>query len=367
MTLSGRRSEFIAPAWFTALVLCAGLGFAPIARAAEPDARTRAAARELAVQGLESYEANDFRTALERFDRAAALFAAPTITIMQARTLEKLGHWVEALDRYAVTIAMSPPADAPDAFRRAIADAKIESQALRERTPTLELRVQRGDRNSGLPPETAGAEAGLEVRLDGQLVPPALWNVEQLVDPGPHTVTLSGPTTRSFQRLVRLEPAERARLDLPTSGPKSRKASESGAETAAVATPSADGSLRSNTASRDDHSRDPRKTWAFVAFGTGAVGASVFAITGGLALSQRGKLQDVCRPGCPESASDDLSSFRLNRNLATASAALAVLGAGIGTYLLVAGKPSQEHIALRLTPGWQSGAHSGAATLSAAF
>ncbi len=43
----------------------------PSARADEPEAGTRMAARELAVAGAEAFDKQDFVTALDRFQRAA--------------------------------------------------------------------------------------------------------------------------------------------------------------------------------------------------------------------------------------------------------------------------------------------------------
>ena len=55
------------------------------ARDDEPSAEARSEARTLAAQGSDAFEAGDFATALARFDRAAQLVEAPTISLMQAR------------------------------------------------------------------------------------------------------------------------------------------------------------------------------------------------------------------------------------------------------------------------------------------
>src|SRR5690606_38836603 len=115
---------------------------------------------DLALQGAEAYDSGDFSTALDRFDRAAALVTAPTITIMQARCLVALGRWVEALDRYHQVAPGQLPPDAPEAFVRAQIEARDEARTLEARMPRLELRLP-----NGTPP------ARVDVRLDDKPVP----------------------------------------------------------------------------------------------------------------------------------------------------------------------------------------------------
>ena len=73
----------------------------PAGDEAELDSHTRTAARSLAAQGAAAFEAQKYAAALDHFERAAALVEAPTILLMQARTLVQLGRWVEGADKYA--------------------------------------------------------------------------------------------------------------------------------------------------------------------------------------------------------------------------------------------------------------------------
>src|SRR5689334_5824751 len=66
-----------------------------VAFAQEDDPLKRSAARDLAIQGAEAYDAGDFSTALDRFTRASALVSAPTLLVMQARSFLALGRWLE--------------------------------------------------------------------------------------------------------------------------------------------------------------------------------------------------------------------------------------------------------------------------------
>ena len=100
---------------------------APSVRAQDSDPETRTAAREMATQGAEAFEKQDYETALDRFQRASALFRAPSISVMEARTLVKLGRLLAALDKYESTRHIVLPPDAPEALHRAVEDAAHEA------------------------------------------------------------------------------------------------------------------------------------------------------------------------------------------------------------------------------------------------
>ena len=196
MTSASRRSA-------VALVLALGC-FAPRSHAQELDAETRTLARELARQGADAFDQADYATALDRLNRAYSLFHAPTISLMQARALARLGRLVEALDRYEETSRVPLDNDAPDAFRRAVSDAIREGQDVRARIPRLFIRVR----------STHGAPQGLSVLLDGRPVPPALLNVERPIDMGSHEITATAPGYHSVTKSVMLGERGSATLDI---------------------------------------------------------------------------------------------------------------------------------------------------------
>ena len=133
------------------------------------------AARELAVAGAEAFDKQDFVTALDRFQRAESLYKVPSISVMVARCLARVGRVVEAVDKYEETLRVPLDASAPEAFQRAVADATTEVEGVRARVARLELRVP------------ADAPAGAEVMLDDRPVPPALLGVPDAGEPGRRT------------------------------------------------------------------------------------------------------------------------------------------------------------------------------------
>ena len=316
----GRRHRRVRSATLTAALVLL-LGAAP-ARAAEADLQTRTAARDLAVQGMDAFEAKDYATALDRFNRAAELISAPSISIMQARSLVKLGRWIEALDKYSNVSSATVAAGAPEAFRRAQSDAIKEAGELRTNMPRLEIQS----------PAARGEGAKLEVKLDGRTVPAALLDVEQPVDPGPHTVQAEADGSVVFQRAVNLAATQRINV-LITPGSVEANAGVATKEPAASAS-----------------STPSKRVWSYVAFGVGGLGFTVAAVSGAVALGKQSKLDAACNPTCPRSSADDLDSFHSNRALAITGLVIGTAGVGAGVYLFLSGAGEASQVAARLTP-----------------
>src|SRR5690349_3336121 len=89
--------------------LCVCLSWSVSLQAQSPsDDATRAVARELGVEGIQAYQANDVSTADQKLEKAYRLFAAPTLGLWSARSRAKLGRLVEAAERYRQVVQISP-------------------------------------------------------------------------------------------------------------------------------------------------------------------------------------------------------------------------------------------------------------------
>lgn len=296
---------------------------------AEPSDAHRAAARDLAQQGAEAYDAGDYGTALDRFNRAAALVAAPTLTIMQARCLAALGKWIEALERYR-EIERSPlTPDAPAAFVQAASEARAEAQALEARLPRISIRL-----------EPTNGQA--TVWLDGKQVPHALLNVEYPIDPGPHVLSASAPELPPFEQHVTLTERQLWQVVVPAAA----------LPTIEEQTPPPESSKAPPKPSTPPpHVADRAPSWiAPVALSVGAGGFGTAIVAGVLASQRHTRLERVCTPDCPQEAAADLEAFRLYRGLFFVGGALALVGAGVGTYFLVFASDSPDGVALGLSP-----------------
>ncbi len=229
--------------WIGSLLVSAALCASP-AWAQPIDDQVRIAARALADEGFAFYGQGKYSDALERFDRADALVNAPTVKLLAARTLEKLGRLVEAAERYRSITILQFDDKAPDAFRDAQDTAAKELAALTPRIPTIELVV-----------EGAGAQAAT-VTLDGKVFPRALIGVKTPLNPGVHRVEADTPMSSATLDLkVDEKQAARAVLAL-----KPKAAAEGSGD---VVTPPVRGEVPKKTPG------STQRILSYVAFGVG--------------------------------------------------------------------------------------------------
>lgn len=302
------------------------------AKAEDADAETRTAAREMASQGAEAFEKRDYETALDRFQRAAALFRAPSISVMEARTLAKLGRLIAALDKYVETRHSPLSPDAPEVLQRAVNDATREGEELRARIPLLRISIV------GKRPRPGE----LKVTLDGKPVPAALLDVERPLDPGHHEIEAASAGLIPIRRRIELSEGEHRLLEIQfgASAPDQRLL------LTADARAHADPPL-----ARDEKpsAMPPLTMWGWAATGLGVVGLGTSAATGMIALGRKSDLDSACTPGCPPSSADAIDSFRLNRTVSYVSLLVGAAGLGVGGYILLAGSPASGHVSASLT------------------
>ncbi len=135
-----------------------------------------ATARRTATEGIRLFQQGDFAAALERLERAQALYDAPVHRLYIARAQLKLGRWVEAAETYRKLARVTLDGGAAKEFQSAVASGKAELAELEPKIPTLRVVVK---------PEAAD---GISVYLDEQELPAAALGIERLSDPGTHKV-----------------------------------------------------------------------------------------------------------------------------------------------------------------------------------
>ena len=133
-------------------------------------------AREIAKQGIEAYDAEDYAAAETHLRQAYDLVKVPTIGLYWARALEKLGRLVEASEVYRETSILKVEKGRRDQQLKAQADAKAEREQLLPRIPKLRVVVE-------------GVERGdVTFTVDGREVRAVALDVGYAVNPGEHVV-----------------------------------------------------------------------------------------------------------------------------------------------------------------------------------
>ena len=269
------------------------------------------AARVLAAQGSAAFEERDFERALDLFGRASAIIQAPTITLMEARSLVELGRLVEAADKYVTTQRMLSVDPANAVFRDAAQTAERELELLLPRIPTLRVRLLRVTPNEQP-----------EIQINGRKIPPALASVERPADPGAYRVEVRLSSGVVFRDVTLVE-GQHLDVDitpLETALPKPRPAASAPSKPTPMQMEPAPSSF--NTAG-----------WTLTGAGAAFIGAG--AVTGVIALQTKSELEDVCNPLCPPAYADDVDKWRLTRTLSYVGFGLGIAGVASGTYLLL--------------------------------
>jgi hypothetical protein len=304
------------------------------------DDSTRNAARELAAQGADAFQKGDYARASDLYRRAYALLPAPTLSLRQARALEKQGKLVEAVEAYVRTTRTRLDAGSPDAFRQSVASAEEELAKLRPRVPKLEIVLEGGDATA------------TQVKLDGRPLKTALIGVAQPVNPGAHEIE-GIAQGKSGKVSVTIAEAQTKRVTLKLEDDPNAAMPAPDAETEPSPEPTPP---PASTAVRaDSGSAFPHATLGWVSLGVGAVGLGTGVVTGLMAADKHSSAEDGCPDGqcaAGSSAADDLESFRSLRTISTIGYAVGVVGVAAGVTLLLTApsKPERGHVTPYLGP-----------------
>lgn len=297
-------------------MLCvAGVLAASVARA-QPDgdeAKTRA--RALGNEAAERLIAKDYEGAIERVTQAEGLFHAPTHLRILAEAQEGLGRLAAAMETYERLVAEPLPVGAHDAFLKAQSLARQRLRHLASRVPSLLVTVR------GAP----AAEAAITV--DGRAIAAASGTAVRL-DAGAHEVRVEAPGHAPFERRVTL-PARggvvvvEATLEHAAGRPGDPSATPAPGEPSA-----APGS--------DDKIERPSRVPAFIAFGAGAAGLVVGAVTGAVSLAEVSDLKERCPANqCGPADQPDIDRAETLATVSTVGFAVGAAGAAAGVLLLL--------------------------------
>jgi hypothetical protein len=155
----------------------------------------RAAARELFKEGDELQRAGHFAEALDKFQRAEQIFAAPTNELRIAECEAALGLLVESGEAYRSVLRTPLPPGAPAAFQAAVDQAKAEFAQVEPRIPKLVVEIQ-------------PVVSNVRLQMDGQRVSSALVGQAMPLDPGPHKVSVAAPGYSSAEQSLTLKERE---------------------------------------------------------------------------------------------------------------------------------------------------------------
>ena len=294
------------------------------------------------ISGDEKFEAGDINGALSEYQQAYALVAVPSTGMAVARTLQKLGKWRGARDMAKTVIAMEVRPDEPPPLVTARKEAATLKATLDTTIPTLRLQLRIDNPSK------------LRVVVDGEPRTPASYSDGLPLDPGSHSVTVTGTGYAPYDANVALKPSERHVLTVtPTLVGAAALVPESSPNNV-VPTPV---TVEPGTGGDDDDGGLSPLVW--VGFGVAGAGVITGAVAGGLAASMQSDVLSQCtdKPDggqlCPSTTQDDVDSTFLAAHVSTAGFALAGAGAVMAIVGLVTSgsdSPGEEEASVAITP-----------------
>lgn len=287
---------------------------ADTAATAEPDAGRLDLARSVAVTGREAFQAGDHETALALFRRAYGLFPAPTLLLYEARSLEKLGEYLEATRVYAKAASEKVGAGSPPQFALAVERARQRGHDLERRIPTLTVQLAGVSRN----------DPNLEVSINGRAIGAAQLGAAQRLNPGRYRVraVLRGEVTKESETTL-----EEGRNVILTFSLGTRSLAPPMPQTELARPQQVSSPL-------------PSKTLAYVAGGIGVAGIGSGVVTGLLSAARHAEARRLCPQGqcTPDgNGAEAADTFRSLRTLSTVSYAVGAAGIAGGVLLLLSG------------------------------
>jgi hypothetical protein len=264
-----------------------------------------AAAREQVKLGYQLAQDNKCEEAIPHFfeslrldPKAITLINLASCEEKTAKLADALGHWVEARAR-AQTEGNAPIEE----------EAEKKAKALEARVPKLTITV-------------AAAPPGAEVLRDGVALGAASMGVPLPVNPGSHTLVVRADGHEERSEIVAIGEGEAKRVELRAGAAKKVAAAATGPA------PESEGSKTSPL--------------VYVGFGTALAGVAVGTFSGVMAFSKAGTAKDECRPtttDCSAAGKEAVDSGRTLGVISTIGFAVAGVGAAVGIYGLVWGKP----------------------------
>ncbi len=298
----------------------------PFMASAADDNGNRAAARELGIQGVLLAEKGKCNEAIEKLERAEKLYHAPTTLERLGECKVDVGRIVDGAEDLQRVVREELPAGAPAAFIAAKARAQGVLKKALPRIAHLRVHV------------AAPSDAKPTVLMDGNPYPDALLDGDRPVDPGTHALAATADGMIKAETSVTLGDGESKSAELKLVPDPNAPRPVAIAPALVDNPPPEDGTpQKTHEEPPPNVSTDsPSKVPAILAFGLGVAGVGVGTVTGILALSKKGSLDDACKDKvCPGTSQSDIDSANTMATISTVGFIVGGVGIVGGIVLLI--------------------------------
>lgn len=314
------------------------------ALADDATATETAAARALAVDGLKLAQSGNCTDAVPKLERAEKLYHSPVVASRLGECYVSLGRLVEGTEILRKVLREPQPAEPTPALAKALERAQHTLDAAKPRIAGLTVKV--------------AAVQDMTVKIDGNVVPPALVDTEIPTDPGEHAIEVTAPGFLRSSTRVSVNEAEKKSVTVTLARDPNAVVTP-----VAVAPPAEAGrepatSRRTSPPAPQPAPAPPRAsqptsnhTAAYVALGVGATALATGGVLGLMTMQRHSQLEKQCTGGvCPVSAQGDYDAAKRLGNFSTVAFGVAGAGLAVGTVLLFIQGPNDVHDAAARQP-----------------
>lgn len=287
--------------------------FAQPAPAADATEQAKAEARELADKAFEHFQAGEYQKAIQLFHAADEKFHAPTLVLMQGHAQRKSGNLMEARALYQRVVNEGLAPNATKEFREAVDEANQALNEITGKTGYLKIIL------------TGNTADKVQISIDGLPVPPSKLGQPMELNPG----------KRKIEAIIDAEEGGRSIFKTVTISAGKTKQIQLAFKKSGIVVEGQKGDEEEG-----DELPDPKEPGSIVpaaiAFGFGAAGIGVGAVTGFLWLDKKGKVEDTCSGfggGDCSQAQQDIDARKTFGTVAIIGLAAGGVGLAVGTIL----------------------------------
>jgi hypothetical protein len=330
-------------------VLLSGLCAAFTLTAAPARADPVADAKDLFARGRDLRNQGDCSNAVGLFRKAYELYPQGLGSLRNlAECDEQLDHFASSRREW-LDLKRALLGNGDHKYDGWTQDADQAAARLAPKLATLTLDVNVVDRGGGA--AGAASKKGVDVTLDGEILPPALVGTPLERDPGRHVVRVAGDAVQEpAQKTVDLVAGDVKRVALRVVVKADHVDPDDAVPPPAPRPPPPD----------DEHARAlaAKRTWAWIAIGVGGASLVGAGVSLGVRQSALDSLNRTCptHQGCPQSVQSDASTGGTASTLVTVFGAIGIVGLVGGIVLLATSMgPPQQASSLVVAPAFAPG------------
>lgn len=312
-----KRSTF---AYFACGVAIASTLATPGAARADSTAAETAAARTLGQDGVMLADQGKCAQAIEKLDRAEKLRHAPTTAVRLGECEINVGKVIAGTERLQRLIREGLPNNAPKSFVAAMDRAQKVLDAGLPKIASLRVTLK------------VPKDAKPSVTVDDEPMKEALIGTDSPVDPGPHVVSAKATGYLTATEKIDLKDGETRGITLTLQADPNYKPEPPPKPVTTTGPTTTNPPVNADTNNAQSSSMLP-----WIAFGVGAVGLGVGAVTGIIVAGKKSDLDAGCQADgrCPPSQQSTLDSANTMATVSTIGFIVGGLGVATGIVLLV--------------------------------